>query len=104
MQGTRRGFTLLELLVSLGIVALLISFVAVAVTGLAGAGGQAGSLNALRNIQTGYNSYTVEAKSAAHFREDIEIFDFALSREEMAALEELNVMPGYEGSVTSPDA
>lgn len=49
-------------------------------------------------------SYTVEASSATHFKEDIEIFDFALSKEEMAALEELNVMPGYEGSVTRPDA
>ena len=54
--------------------------------------------------QYGPASYTVEAKTAEHFREDIDIFDFTLSREEMAALEELNVMPGYEGSVTPPDA
>ena len=49
-------------------------------------------------------SFTVEAKSAAHFREDLELFDFELSPAEMAALEELNVQPAFEGSVTGPNA
>jgi prepilin-type N-terminal cleavage/methylation domain-containing protein len=63
MQRTRHGFTLLEMLISLTIIALLISFVAVAVKGVRGAAEQTGSLNALRNIQSAYNSYTVESKS-----------------------------------------
>ena len=49
-------------------------------------------------------SYTVEARSAAHFREDLDIFDFELSREEMALLEGLNRQPSFEGAVTGPNA
>ena len=49
-------------------------------------------------------SFTVEARSAAHFAEDLAIFDFALSAQEMAALEELNKQPSYEGSVTGLNA
>ena len=49
-------------------------------------------------------SYTVEAKSATHFTEDLNIFDFKLSDEELQALEALNRQPQYEGSVTAPNA
>ena len=53
--------------------------------------------------QTGA-SFTVEARSAAHFREDISIFDFELAEEELAELARLNRQPFYEGSSTPPDA
>jgi 2,5-diketo-D-gluconate reductase A len=49
-------------------------------------------------------SYTVEARSAKHFQENLSIFDFELSAEDLAALERLNKQPQYEGSVTGPDA
>ena len=49
-------------------------------------------------------SYTVEAKSAAHFGEDLDIFGFELTAEEMASLQELNQQPAFEGSVTGPTA
>ena len=49
-------------------------------------------------------SFTVEAKSAEHFREDLNLFDFQLSVEEVAALERINKQLGYEGSATGPDA
>ena len=46
----------------------------------------------------------VEARSSAHFAEDLALFDFALSAEEMAALAAINKQPGYEGSITGPNA
>jgi len=49
-------------------------------------------------------SFTVEARSAAHFEEDLALFDFALTADEMAALEQLNKQPEYERSVTAADA
>lgn len=59
---------------------------------------------ALRWLLDSGASFTVEAKTASHFAEDLSVFDFALTRGEMAALEELNRQPGFEGSVTAPDA
>jgi len=49
-------------------------------------------------------SFTVEARSAAHFRENVDLFDFELTRDELAALESLNRQPYYEGAPTPPDA
>lgn len=45
-------------------------------------------------------SFTVEARTATHFAEDLALFDFALSNEDMAALEALNKQPQYEGAIT----
>ena len=59
---------------------------------------------ALRWLTQSGASFTVEARSGAHFKEDLSLFDFALSAEEMAALAAINKQPGYEGSVTGPDA
>lgn len=53
--------------------------------------------------QTGA-SFTVEAKTASHLQEDLNIFDFALSSDDVAALEALNKQPQYERAMTSPDA
>ena len=49
-------------------------------------------------------SYTVEARSAAHFADDLGVFDFTLTPPEMEALEAINRQPTYEGSVTGPNA
>ena len=58
---------------------------------------------ALRWLTQTNTSFTVEARSADHFGEDISIFDFELSDADLAALEMLNVQPETEGSVTGPD-
>ena len=44
------------------------------------------------------------SRCAEHFREDLNLFDFELTTEEMAALERINKQLGYEGSATAPDA
>lgn len=49
-------------------------------------------------------SFTVEARSSEHFAEDVALWDFELSAEELAALEKLNKQPEYEGAVTGPEA
>ena len=49
-------------------------------------------------------SFTVEARTPAHFRQDLSLFDFALSEEEMGQLKALNKQPQFEGSVTGPNA
>lgn len=49
-------------------------------------------------------SFTVEAKSADHFAQDLAIFDFELSKQELLSLEGLNKQPAYEGSITGPSA
>ena len=59
---------------------------------------------ALRFLTQLSASFTVEARSAEHFREDLNLFDFELTTEEMAALERINKQLGYEGSATAPDA
>ena len=59
---------------------------------------------ALRWLLDAGASFTVEARTAAHFAEDLGVFDFALTQGEMAALEELNRQPSFEGSVTAPNA
>ena len=59
---------------------------------------------ALRWLTQAGASYTVEAKSPEHFRDNLAIFDFELTAEDVAALERLNKQPQYEGSVTGPDA
>ena len=55
---------------------------------------------ALRYLTQIGASYTVEAKSPTHFTEDLSIFDFELSREDLAALDALNKQPQYEGGPT----
>ena len=55
---------------------------------------------ALRFITQTGASFTVQSKSAAHFREDVQLFDFELSREDMAQLETFNRQPSWEGSIT----
>ena len=47
---------------------------------------------------------SAEAKSAAHFAEDLALFDWQLDQEDMARLEAINKQPYYEKSVTAPDA
>ena len=59
---------------------------------------------ALRWITQSGASFTVEAKSAAHFAEDLALFDWQLDQEDMARLEAINKQPYYEKSVTAPDA
>ena len=59
---------------------------------------------ALRYLTQRGASFTVEARSEKHFKDDLEVFDFALSRAELAALEALNKQPQYEGSVTGASA
>ena len=42
-------------------------------------------------------NFTVEARSAEHFRDEpVSLFDFALSADELAALERINQQPGYK--------
>ena len=48
--------------------------------------------------------YVSQARSAAHFGEDLAIFDFELDAADMAQLEAINQQPRYERSVTGPDA
>ena len=57
---------------------------------------------ALRFITQSGASFAVEAKTAAHFREDIDIFDFELSQADMSRLESYNAQPAWEGSITEP--
>ena len=45
-----------------------------------------------------------KSSSKAHVVENFGVFDFALTPGEMAALEELNRQPSFEGSVTAPNA
>ena len=59
---------------------------------------------ALRYLTQLGASFTVEAKSSAHFKENLSLFDFKLSDEELRMLEALNRQPQYEGSITGPDA
>jgi 2,5-diketo-D-gluconate reductase A len=59
---------------------------------------------ALRWLTQSGASYTVEARTMSHFAEDLNIFDFSLSAEEMVALEAVNKQPYYEGAITAPDA
>ena len=59
---------------------------------------------ALRWLTQSGVSFTVEARSAEHFRDDVGIFDFEMSREEMSQLEALNRQPSFEGAVTGPNA
>ena len=55
---------------------------------------------ALRFIVQNGASFTVQSKSAAHFAEDVSIFDFELSRDDMAQLESFNRQPSWEGAIT----
>ena len=55
---------------------------------------------ALRFITQAGASFTVQASSGAHFADDVALFDFELTGEEMRRLEALNVQPSWEGSVT----
>ena len=66
--------------------------------------GKTGFQVALRWLTQAGASFTVEASSAEHFRDDVSLFDFELSVEEMAALERINKQPELEGSVTGPNA
>ena len=73
--------------------------------------GLLGSLNLAAGQQVGLRfltqigaSFTVEARTPAHFRQDLSLFDFALSEEEMGQLKALNKQPQFEGSVTGPNA
>ena len=49
-------------------------------------------------------SFAVEARSAAHFRDDLALFDFQISEAEVRELEALNKQPQYEGGPTPPNA
>jgi len=55
---------------------------------------------ALRFITQQGASFTVQASSADHFKENVDIFDFELSEGDMARLESFNVQPAFEGSFT----
>eukprot|EP00316_Scyphosphaera_apsteinii_P024116 CAMPEP_0119304626 /NCGR_PEP_ID=MMETSP1333-20130426/5801_1 /TAXON_ID=418940 /ORGANISM="Scyphosphaera apsteinii, Strain RCC1455" /LENGTH=322 /DNA_ID=CAMNT_0007307545 /DNA_START=1 /DNA_END=966 /DNA_ORIENTATION=+ len=50
---------------------------------------------ALRWLTQSGASFTVEARSASHFKEDLNIFDFELSKAELGELEALNKQPLY---------
>ena len=63
-------------------------------------GGKSAEQVALRWITQSGASFTVQASSGSHFADDVSLFDFALTGEEMRRLEELNVQPTWEGSVT----
>ena len=63
-------------------------------------GGKSAEQVALRWVTQAGASFTVQASSGAHFADDVALFDFELTREEMARLEELNVQPTWERSVT----
>jgi prepilin-type N-terminal cleavage/methylation domain-containing protein len=58
----RRAFTLLELLVTIGIIALLASLVIVALGGVSDGANRAESTNALRTMMAGYTAYTTDHK------------------------------------------
>ena len=58
---------------------------------------------ALRWVTQSGASFTVEARSAAHFAENLAIFDWQLDSEDMQRLEAINKQPYYERSVTGPD-
>ena len=59
---------------------------------------------ALRWVTQSGASFTVEAKSAKHFAENLALFDFELDAGDMSKLEAINLQPRYERSVTGPDA
>jgi len=59
---------------------------------------------ALRWITQSGASFTVESRSAAHFKENLALFDFELDAGDMSKLEAINLQPRYERSVTGPDA
>lgn len=44
--------------------------------------------------------FTVETKSEAHFKEDLAIFDYELSKADMSRLEAINAQPAAEGATT----
>jgi len=56
----RRGFTLMELILTVGIIALLASLVIVALGGVRAAGNRAQSSNALRQMAFAYTGYSTE--------------------------------------------
>jgi len=66
--------------------------------------GKSGYQVALRWLTQVGVSFTVEARSGDHFVEDIDLFDFALTLDEIKALEALNKQPLYEGGPTGPTA
>ncbi|MBT8485328.1 MAG: type II secretion system protein [Phycisphaerales bacterium] len=58
----RRGFTLLELIVTVGLIVLLASIVVVALGGVRAGANRADSMGALRQMTIAYNTYTTDAK------------------------------------------
>ena len=59
---------------------------------------------ALRWITQSGASFAVEARSAAHFAEDLALFDWELAKEDLERLEAINKQPLYERAVTGPNA
>jgi prepilin-type N-terminal cleavage/methylation domain-containing protein len=57
MTTPRRGFTLLELIVTIGLILILASIVIVAVGGVRAAASRTDSASALRSMAVGYNAY-----------------------------------------------
>ncbi len=60
MSLNKRAFTLLELLVSISLIMLLVTFVAVALRGVRGSANRAESLSALRQMTLAYASYSAD--------------------------------------------
>ncbi|UCD76144.1 MAG: type II secretion system protein [Phycisphaerales bacterium] len=63
MPPIRKAFTIVELLVVIGIIALLISLVIVSLRGVKLAANRVDSLNSLRGIVLAYNSYSTDHRS-----------------------------------------
>ncbi len=60
MSHNKRAFTLLELLVSISLIMLLVTFVAVALKGVRGSANRAESLSALRQMTLAYAGYSAD--------------------------------------------
>merc|ERR1711871_1767462 len=58
--------------------------------------GKSVSQVALRWVVQSGAAFVTQSKSAQHFREDLDIFNFELSPEEMALLDGLTAMPPWE--------
>jgi prepilin-type N-terminal cleavage/methylation domain-containing protein len=61
-RSSRRAFTLLELIIAIGIILLLASLLLIALGGVRGVANRFDSTNALRQMMAGYSSYAADAQ------------------------------------------
>ena len=60
-----RGFTLIELMVSIAVIALLVALVAVSLKAVRGSAQRTRSISALKQIMTAYRSYSDDNRGTA---------------------------------------